>query len=315
MFEVITALGVYRSRHLSIGTGVSPKVPPFMRGTEAPNVTHSADFLGHPIPADVKNLVVVGGGQSGAEVVAHLQNVLGRKVRVDWITRRSNFLPLDESPFVEDLFTPEASEEFFHHPLNVRMRLLSEQLLASDGISDSLLERIYRRMYDIRNGYREGPAVRTRVATELTDLSVTGAGDVELAMLDRLTGERFGTHADFVVLATGYEQVLPSAVEPLLSLIPMEDGRPSLRWDFSLKWKGPPSSKIFVQNGARHVRGIADPNLSLLAWRSATIAMSIAPELAKRFLEPHQPLDSHTETSHDRERANLLAQRADRNGG
>ena len=33
---------------------------------------------------------------------------------------------------------------------------------------------------------------------------------------------------------------------------------------------------IYIQNGARHSHGIADPNLSLLAYRSAVIANDIA---------------------------------------
>jgi lysine N6-hydroxylase len=41
--------------------------------------------------------------------------------------------------------------------------------------------------------------------------------------------------------------------------------------DFSIQWDGHPRNKIYVQNAARNARGIADPNLSLMAWRSAAI--------------------------------------------
>jgi lysine N6-hydroxylase len=301
-FEVTTTDGNYRARHLSIASGVSPRLPPCARGIDAPNVTHSADFLHHAVPGPAQTVAVVGGGQSGAEVVAHLQDQLGPDGRVEWVTRRGNFLPLDESPFVEDTFTPEASEEFFHRPAGVRRRLLGEQQLASDGVSDSLLLRIYRRMYDIRNGYRAGPQVRVRVATELVDLALAAAGSARLTLRDRLTGEQSRSGADYVVLATGYEQAMPPAVTPLLSSICLEDGRPSLRPDFSIEWDGPDSSKIFLQNGARHARGVADPNLSLLAWRSAVIALSVAPELAKRILEPCLPLDGRAGLPRDLER-------------
>lgn len=33
---------------------------------------------------------------------------------------------------------------------------------------------------------------------------------------------------------------------------------------------------MYVQNAARPRRGVADPNLSLMAWRSATIVNSLA---------------------------------------
>ncbi|WP_128428691.1 lysine N(6)-hydroxylase/L-ornithine N(5)-oxygenase family protein [Streptomyces cyaneus] len=290
-FEVTTTDGAYRAQHLSIGTGVVPKVPACAQGRGLPGVIHSADFLHHSIPADATTVVVVGGGQSGAEVVAHLQETLAPDVAVEWVTRRNNFLPLDESPFVEDIFTPEASEEFFHRPAGVRMRLLADQQLASDGVSDYLLERIYRRMYDVRNGYREGPRVRTSAATELIGLETAGPRGTDLTVRDRLTDEQRTVRADFVVLATGYEQALPEAVRPLLPLISLDDGRPNLRPDFSVEWDGSASSRIFVQNGARHARGVADPNLSLLAWRSATIAVAVAADLGKRLLEPHLPPD------------------------
>ncbi len=45
--------------------------------------------------------------------------------------------------------------------------------------------------------------------------------------------------------------------------------------DFSADWDGPARCKLFVQNGARAQHGIANSNLSLLAWRSATILNAI----------------------------------------
>ncbi|MEV7404905.1 SidA/IucD/PvdA family monooxygenase [Streptomyces sp. NPDC091267] len=291
-FRVTTSRGTFRSRHLSVGTGVVPRLPDCATQTAGwPQVTHSAHFLDHPVPRAARRVVVVGGGQSGAEVVAHLQERLEPGSRIEWVTRRGNFLPLDESPFVEDLFTPEASEEFFHRPPEIRSLLLSEQRLASDGVSDSLLERIYQRMFDIRNGYREGPHLATRVSTELTGLERTGTGAVRLGVVNRLSGEGVETQADHVVLATGYSQELPPAVAPLVPLLATEEGHPQLRPDFSVRWDGPDSHRIYLQNGARHARGVADPNLSLLAWRSAAIAVSVAPDLGKRLLEPHLPLD------------------------
>jgi lysine N6-hydroxylase len=52
------------------------------------------------------------------------------------------------------------------------------------------------------------------------------------------------------------------------------DGFP-VRPDFSIEWDGPPNLRIYAQDAARHMRGIADPNLSLMAWRSAIIANSL----------------------------------------
>ncbi|MEU1851316.1 hypothetical protein ABZ499_19070 [Streptomyces sp. NPDC019990] len=48
--------------------------------------------------------------------------------------------------------------------------------------------------------------------------------------------------------------------------------------DFSVAWDGPAENRIYLQNGARHSWGVADPNLSLLAWRSAVILNSMLGE-------------------------------------
>jgi lysine N6-hydroxylase len=48
-----------------------------------------------------------------------------------------------------------------------------------------------------------------------------------------------------------------------------------VRSDFSIEWDGPPGLRVYAQNAARQMRGVADPNLSLMAWRSAVIANSL----------------------------------------
>ena len=64
-----------------------------------------------------------------------------------WVSKRSNFLPLDESPFTNELFTPNYSDYFYGLSAQDRVSLLAEQKFASDGISNSLLERIYQLLY------------------------------------------------------------------------------------------------------------------------------------------------------------------------
>ena len=51
----------------------------------------------------------------------------------------------------------------------------------------------------------------------------------------------------------------------------MIDGKFDVDADYAIKTKTPGKGKIFLHNGSRHIRGVADPNLSLLAWRSAKI--------------------------------------------
>ena len=48
-----------------------------------------------------------------------------------------------------------------------------------------------------------------------------------------------------------------------------------VRAAFSIVWDGPANLRIYARDAARHMRGVADPNLSLMAWRSAMIANSL----------------------------------------
>jgi lysine N6-hydroxylase len=291
-FLISTSAGTYRADNLCVGVGVQPWLPECARGIDSPVVTHSARFLDKPLPDRARRVVVAGGGQSGAEVVAHLLQRPSPGLReIVWASRRRTYLPLDESPFVEDFFTPTASDAFFRQTPEVRREMLSEQRLASDGVSDSLLEQIYNRLYDIENGYVDGPSLVLTPATELVGIRVRDDHAVQLEWRQWRTGTASASTADYVVLATGYEQVLAPALRSLSHRFDFEDGGLRIRSDFSIVWDGPESCRIFVQNAARHARGIADPNLSLVAWRAANIARRVAPDLVERLLDPHLKAD------------------------
>jgi lysine N6-hydroxylase len=45
--------------------------------------------------------------------------------------------------------------------------------------------------------------------------------------------------------------------------------------DYSLEWDGPAGARLYVQNMSEPTHGVADPNLSLAAWRSAQILNAV----------------------------------------
>jgi lysine N6-hydroxylase len=287
-FLVRTSAGTYRSTHVCVAVGVQPLLPECAHGADSRLVTHSANYAFAPLPETARRVAVVGGGQSGAEVVAHLlQQASPNLQEILWMSRRSTYLPLDESPFVEEFFTPAASDTFFQQSADIRRQVLAELRMASDGISDSLLESIYNRLYDIDNGYVQGPSLVLSPATELVDLRTQDNQTVQLELRRCRTGHRSRWTADYVVLATGYEQALPPVLRSIADRFDYEDGGLRIRPDFSVVWDGPDTNRIFVQNAARHKRGIADPNLSLVAWRAANIALRVAPDLGERLLDPY----------------------------
>ncbi|MCS7477692.1 lysine N(6)-hydroxylase/L-ornithine N(5)-oxygenase family protein [Umezawaea endophytica] len=283
-FSVVAGGQAHRTRSVVLGTGPVPTVPDCAAPHLGTTVFHASEYA-YRRPLPHQRVAVVGGGQSSAEVFLDL---LGHRCRdVLFVTRRSNLLPLDDSPFANEFFTPHYAVMFHGLDTATRRGLLAEQRLTSDGISTDLLRRIYREMY--QSQYSTGqPTVRP--LHELVDLRPRSSGWA-LALRHTGTGEVLEEVVDVVVLATGYHHDLPPYLDPLRDRIRFEDGHPVVGPDFSLDWDGPEESTIHLQNMARHSHGIADPNLSLLAWRSAVIVNSL---LGKELYDVSDPFPTIT---------------------
>jgi lysine N6-hydroxylase len=184
---------------------------------------------------------------------------------------------LDETPFTNELFTPNYSNYFYKLPPAEKMVLLAEQKLSSDGIAPGLLEMIYRRLYELEFLNGHGRSCNLYISHELTNMSQAANG-WSLTLRDAISDRRETINADIVVLCTGAEYRISPYLEPLSDRLIWENGGFRTNEDFSIEWDGPKSLKIYVQNAARHCRGVADPNLSLMAWRSGTIINSLAGE-------------------------------------
>nr|XP_061810479.1 L-lysine N6-monooxygenase-like [Nerophis lumbriciformis] len=264
------------TRHLVLGTGLTPRVPDFALPYEGSTVVHSSRFLDQSRELAGKRIAIVGGGQSGAEIFQHLvADSANLPAEVMWITRRPNLMPLDDSPFVEEIFTPSYSDYFFALPSEQKERLLAFHRMASDGISANLLMSIYNRLYDLE--FNEGCDRLWRLYPESeVEAMEPGPAGWRLQLTERQPDCQRLLDVDLVLLATGFEHKIPAFLDPLRSRLEFDGDHFKVRGDFSIAWDGAARNKIFVQNAARHSRGLPDPNLSLMAWRSAKIVNSLA---------------------------------------
>jgi lysine N6-hydroxylase len=269
-----------KTHNVILGSGLTHLIPPCARPHMCERVFHSSKFLRSASQTAGRRTAVIGGGQTGAEVINHLLSQRSQGPRqLYWITRRRNFLPLDESPFTNELFTPNYSNYFFQLAPTLKAILLAEQKLASDGICHELLQQIYQRLYEMELLDNGAQRCQLLPDMELKGMEYVGGaaeGPWRLMVKSNLSGKVSELEADVVVLCTGYEYQMPAYLEPLQGRIRREHGGYVLREDFSIEWDGPSEQKIYVQNAARHSRGVADPNLSLMAWRGAKILNSIA---------------------------------------
>ena len=273
-FRVATRQGVHFGRALVLGTGSVPQVPACAQELLGPEVFHVSEYLNAPRDTSGRRVLVVGGGQSGAEVVRHLLTAPGELPgKLTWLLGRDGVAPLDDSPFANDWFTPPAVRYFNQRTVQERDRLLDVQRYASDGVSEELVAQIYRRLYELDYLEQPGPDSFSHAVlpgARLTGLEARGDGAYTARVSGPDAGSKRALCADIVVLATGFGQQLPPYVSSLRLV--NDDGTPRARQDYRVDSGECP---VYIQNGARRSHGIADPNLSLSAWRSAVILNSV----------------------------------------
>lgn len=219
-----------------------------------------------------KRVAIVGGGQTGAEVfLALAEGGFGAAASVNWISRRANFDQLDDSHFADEVFTPDYLRLFFQLPEGRKSGIVESQKLKSDGISPSTLREIYHLLYQRRHLSAGEHKLALLPGREVMALQESGEG-FNLTTHNQMIGEGEALQADIVILCTGYRTQLPELLQPLTGRMEFDsDQRPRLDQNFKVLWDGPSDRRIYMQNTARHSHGIADPQLSLMAWRSASI--------------------------------------------
>ena len=299
--------GSVRARNLALGVGLQPNLPDFARKLDPQDHVHSAQAAFALDRFAGRRVAVVGGGQSGAEIVLNLLNRgADAPAALTWISRRPNFQPIDATPFTNELFTPGYVESFRALPDARRRATVARQKLAGDGISAATLQAIYRRLYALRHfGEGAGEPLAPSLLPHRTVLDADRAGGgYRLVLRNGFDGRIEVAHADVVVLATGYRYALPPCLAPLRGRLALDaDGRPEIGADFSASWDGPAGHRLFVLNGGLLSHGIAEPQLSLMAWRSGVIVNALA---GRTVFEAHPPSSSVTWSNHQQN--NLLGE-------
>lgn len=271
-FVIKTQDQEYTSDHLSVATGLSPRIPESARPHLGPSVFHAKSKELQNVDLTQKRVLIVGGGQTGVEVFRNTLNAKwGRVQNVRLLSRRQNLEPLDESPFTNEYFSPAYVHDFYTLEDKLKEPIVRAQKLASDGNTPDYLYKLYNDLYQLKNVNKDPLDFKILPHRNFVGLEESGISYKAKIQNNFLQTEE-SWEADIVILCTGFSGEPPRFLDPIKDLLAFDaQNRFIIKKNFDLEWKGPKSNKIYALNFSRHMHGIAEPQTSLMAWRSATI--------------------------------------------
>lgn len=265
------------SKNICIGTGLTQRIPLFAKTHLSKNLFHAKSKELASMNLDGKNVVIIGGGQTGIEIFRNaLNSKWGAFKSLKLLSNRVNLQPLDESPFTNEYFSPGYVNCFFGLNQNDKDRIIHGQKLASDGNTPRYLEYLYNDLYRMKFVDRDQREIELMPNRKVLDLEVVDHY-YQIHYFNSFTHKNEKTTADIIILCTGFESVVPDFIKPLADKIEFdEQERFKIDRDFSLKFKSEQEgNKIYALNFSRHGHGISEPQTSLMPWKSATIINSL----------------------------------------
>ncbi|MEQ7005674.1 lysine N(6)-hydroxylase/L-ornithine N(5)-oxygenase family protein [Actinopolymorpha sp. B17G11] len=276
--EEVSQGAVYRARNLVLGTGLRPYLPE--GATSSRRIWHSSELLDKvdnlaaatPTP---ERFVVVGSGQSAAEVTAYLH---GRfpSAEVCGVFSRYGYSPADDSAFANRIFDPGAVDEFFGAPEDVKRTLLDYHANTNYSVVDiDLIDELYRRVYQER--VLGNQRLRVCNASRVAEVVENPSG-VRTVVESLTTGDKEVLDADVVVYATGYQPADPAGLLGDVARHLRRDSaeRLSVGRDYRVVTAPEVRAGIYLQGGTEHTHGITSSLLSNTAVRAGEILASVA---------------------------------------
>lgn len=271
-FQVLAQDGSSRyADTICVAVGQVPTVPSFAQSLLGRHVLHSSSLLTENPVLQREDVVIVGSGQSAAEVfLACLDGRFGMPSSIVWMSRSPWFRPIDETALTNEIFTPDFVD-FFHDLGTAERAALNKELrFTSDGISPVTSRAVMQRLY--QNRFLQGDLCKTSLCPGLELVAVKHDG-LGITLTAESVHDRTAKklRADRVILCTGYETRMPQFLDDIRDDMAFENGKLSIDRTYRVQWRLRRSQQLFISNAAMHTHGVPDPNLSLMAYRAATI--------------------------------------------
>jgi L-ornithine N5-oxygenase len=266
---------VRRARNLVLGTGLQAHLPEGI--TSSTRIWHNRDFLHRVAELDAdapRRFVVVGAGQSGAEVTAFLHERFPQS-EVCAVFARYGYSPADDSSFANRIFDPGAVDDFYLAPEDVKRRLMAYHGNTNYAVVDGdLIDELYRRVYQEKVlGTQRLRLMNVSCPREVVET----ADGVRMTVESLTTGERTVLDADAVVYATGYRESDPTSMLGDVAAHCRRDELNRLRVgrDYRVDTDSEVRGGIYLQGATEHTHGITSSLLSNLAVRVGEILDSV----------------------------------------
>ncbi|MEY9876863.1 lysine N6-hydroxylase [Streptacidiphilus sp. MAP12-33] len=301
LFEVeVPGHEPYLARHLVLGVGTEPVVPPAfteLLATAGP-VLHSGEYLTSPRSpltlargtdndgglGVLDDITVVGSGQSGAEVFLDLLRRRGPVggPRLRWITRSAALAPMEYSKLGLEHFTPDYTRYFHTLPEPVRDALVPRQWQLYKAASAETLAAIHEALYE-RSAVGGGPDVEIVPGTEVLAARRGPHGGLELDCAHPQSAAQYTLRTDLALLATGYVARRPALLDPVDHLVDWDaKGRYRVDLDYRVGLWPEVTAGLYVQNAELHTHGVGTPDLGLGAHRAAVILNAVCAQVLGR---------------------------------
>ena len=266
---------VRTTRSVVVSAGGTARIPAaFKPFKDDSRVFHHSQYLERMakqpcVSGKPMRIAIIGGGQSAAEAFIDLNDSFP-SVHVDLILRGSALKPADDSPFVNEVFSPEFTDLVFAQDTQERERLINEYQSTNYSVVDiDLIERIYGILYRQKVS---GIARHTFRSLTRIDSAVADGQGIKLILRNTANGDLAEQHYDAVILATGYERQMHRHL-----LAPLAEYLGDFEVDRDYRIVTDPRCKagIYMQGFSQASHGLSDTLLSVLPIRAEEISASL----------------------------------------
>jgi L-ornithine N5-oxygenase len=268
------------TRNVVIATGGVPCTPPGINLTPGGRAFHASEFLhrmrrDYPDKQGKYRFIVVGSGQSGAELFFYLLNHYP-EADVTAAIRRYAYKPVDDSDFTNEVFFPQMVDFLYDLPDEKRQLLLDQCKDVNYAVVDmALIRRIYRCLYQEKVEGKERARIRSFM--ELKGIEERPES-VVVSFEHLLSDQPLQLEADALVVATGFtyrrDHPLLASLAPYLVKSPK--GAYKVERDYRLTTEPGFLPRIYLQGFAEDTHGASEPVLSLLPIRAGDIVKSLS---------------------------------------